>query len=1717
MLSILQRIQALTKPPECHTAACPLATLGESFSKWEGDGSVRLVAVTDAPGEAEVRDGFPLRPHAPAGSVFTKALERLQIPRDRIRIGSCIQCRPPKNLLEHMPYEGQAIRTCQDLHFAPEITRDRPHAFLAMGNVALRTLTGWTGKKRQVTNVRGFILESDRYPGIPVISTYHPSYLLRDKPNLIGVFRLDILNAYRLAQNGGRYTRPTFPSLQFPTMPDAERWLAELRLHPSEPIVYDIETKESMAGEESDVFALADGAVAVRPEDAEEREAAGEEVSETIKTTTRITQIQFCYDPARPSLVLPFEQPFIDIAKQVMALPNPKIGHNSWSFDNPLMRRAGMLLSGELHDSMYCLASRTRIPLWGGSETTIGEIVDRRLDIQLIGMDSNGNHIPVNIAAYHKTVCPNQTWIKIKSDSCRFPMYLTPEHRVWTDSGWKTADQIQMGDKIPTDRIGNASLIHGSLLGDGWIDDLGLLVILHSATQRSWLEHKARNLGMDVHEDNGRTHPTVHGSKSIGKSWRNRFYPGGVKQFIPPCDYAALAVWYCDDGSWKPLTRFSGRAATWNTSIVKNFIPGDGRVIMAIKEQFKPQLDEVVAWFKQEFGDEVVLLKQQNKGGRQLHIKKSSRDQFYNAIREYVPPSMYYKLPPRHRGFYNGWLEVRTTLWSQVESVGIDPEQRNGNTRYCVTVEHDTHRFFTKAGLVSNCWHHFQPDLPRGLQFVTSMYMHNVMPWKHLSQEDPGGYGVCDVAYPRAWWPTLRAQLEQRGLWDGYDRYVRQRNVVLEAAARRGLPIDNGKRLALRAEVQTARAAVDAEIQAMVPDSLKGVQPKAGYANPKIAAKRRALPGEGLEVGERWVEREFDVEVKPRKPKKAKKSLVRGRAPDPSAENDGQDNGQQGAIGSHDDRVASASQDGGSNEIESEAGGTPAPDVGQGNGGGIEEGAGGTPGGAEPVRIAREVRLCRLQPFLPNSSAQILRYIKWRRDAEIQERVARYIGSSQADLIPPAQMTALVQKAERTALYIVPRDLKDEKDTTAKKELERLGRKTGDPFFRKTIDYRELNKFEATFIEPWTPAADGCVHTTFKYTAATGQTSSTGPFIHNAPMPKGEDGTFKRLAKAFQGIMVAHPGKRWIEIDYRAFHVLTTGWNAADPLYMALARRDMHSFVAGHMLKMPDRDRWVQMALAGDPDLDKILKQIKTEHGPLRNRKAKPCIAEGQLVLTDKGLIPIENVQLAHRVWDGVEWVSHSGVVCQGYEEVITYDGLTATPDHEVFLASGSTDALWRAASRLERIERTGIGRSPIRTSHSYFTRTEANKGVSACPLQMSDLWEGTMDLQGQPTKGSDQWLSGVQSEEESPSGGVGQEVRCHRSPLQQASLPRIQVVRCERNSLQLREQGTVCSVGSNQLAISELRGSHHRSSGQQWPLRTGESATCHTEGANKQSKEYCSVEVVWETDCIGGVFESIRPIMDETIDKGWYDGRTDNCSCSGHSSESQEELSADQTESTKARVYDILNAGPRHRFTVSGVLVANCILGVGFGLGWKKLYDMNQESFASAAEAKGLLDLLKSLFPKVFKWQDSVRSQAHRQGFLRGHYPFIRWFHEVYRWDPKNRCMAPGRESEAAIAFHPSNDAFGIKDDTQLWLGDTICPETGLALDEKYGFVHDMHDSLWFHCPDQWAEEAIHVVAGKMKEPSPVLRSPLTPEGLWCDVEVTTGRSRDVMEEVRI
>ena len=202
----------------------------------------------------------------------------------------------------------------------------------------------------------------------------------------------------------------------------------------------------------------------------------------------------------------------------------------------------------------------------------------------------------------------------------------------------------------------------------------------------------------------------------------------------------------------------------------------------------------------------------------------------------------------------------------------------------------------------------------------------------------------------------------------------------------------------------------------------------------------------------------------------------------------------------------------------------------------------------EPMH-ERVSRWCRQVPFNANSGPQLLRYM----DAKKHKR----------------------PKSKETD------DEGNEKDTTGKKELTRLAHRTGDDFYLKVIEYRELGKMRGTYINGFVPHADGCVHTTFTFDTGIGQLSSRNPNVQNFVK-------HGRLAKAVRRMIAAKEGYVLSEWDYKSCHVLTLGFLAEDANYIRCARIDMHSIVTGHKLGL-----WHAIGLLRDFSDDEIRAKCK--------------------------------------------------------------------------------------------------------------------------------------------------------------------------------------------------------------------------------------------------------------------------------------------------------------------------------------------------------------------------------------------------------------------------------------------------------------------------------------------------------------------------------------------
>lgn len=178
------------------------------------------------------------------------------------------------------------------------------------------------------------------------------------------------------------------------------------------------------------------------------------------------------------------------------------------------------------------------------------------------------------------------------------------------------------------------------------------------------------------------------------------------------------------------------------------------------------------------------------------------------------------------------------------------------------------------------------------------------------------------------------------------------------------------------------------------------------------------------------------------------------------------------------------------------------------------------------------------------------------------------------------------------------------------------------------------------------------------------------------------DGVADPLSQLVRTAIIPEEGHKILVADFSAIEARVTAWFAGEEWKLQAFRdgQDIYCATASQMFHVPV----VKHGINGE------LRQ--------KGKVAElACIAEGELVLTDRGLVPIQNVTLSHRVWDGREWVAHDGVVYRGEKEVVTYGGLTATPDHMVFIEGSDRPVQFGdAAARGARLLRSGAGGADV-------------------------------------------------------------------------------------------------------------------------------------------------------------------------------------------------------------------------------------------------------------------------------------------------------------------------------------------------------------------------------------------------------------------------------------
>ena len=131
-----------------------------------------LVFVGEGPGADEDAQGIPFVGRA--GQLLTAMIENtaaregIPLKREDVYICNVVKCRPPNNRTP----QPDEMEICGQFLFR-QLMVIRPKAIVALGGTAARALLN---TREGVTRLRG---KWRRWNGIPVMVTYHPSYLLR--------------------------------------------------------------------------------------------------------------------------------------------------------------------------------------------------------------------------------------------------------------------------------------------------------------------------------------------------------------------------------------------------------------------------------------------------------------------------------------------------------------------------------------------------------------------------------------------------------------------------------------------------------------------------------------------------------------------------------------------------------------------------------------------------------------------------------------------------------------------------------------------------------------------------------------------------------------------------------------------------------------------------------------------------------------------------------------------------------------------------------------------------------------------------------------------------------------------------------------------------------------------------------------------------------------------------------------------------------------------------------------------------------------------------------------------------------------------------------------------------------------------------------------------------------------------------------------------------
>lgn len=157
----------------------------------------------------------------------------------------------------------------------------------------------------------------------------------------------------------------------------------------------------------------------------------------------------------------------------------------------------------------------------------------------------------------------------------------------------------------------------------------------------------------------------------------------------------------------------------------------------------------------------------------------------------------------------------------------------------------------------------------------------------------------------------------------------------------------------------------------------------------------------------------------------------------------------------------------------------------------------------------------------------------------------------------------------------------------------------------------------------------------------------------------GSGNTLTTMAGCLRGMFVAGEGRDLVSSDYTAIEAVVLACLAGEQWRIDLFHNKGKIYEASG-------------AKVGGVSYESLLdyRRETGKHHPLR-QVGKTCLGADTLVLTQFGWVRIYDVRRYHKLWDGIEWVDHAGCLPQGEKQCVSFDGVSMTEDHRIYVAEG--------------------------------------------------------------------------------------------------------------------------------------------------------------------------------------------------------------------------------------------------------------------------------------------------------------------------------------------------------------------------------------------------------------------------------------------------------------